>query len=58
MVSLAITDGSFNTIPSFLTHIKVLAVPRSIAISDPLNKSRFDKNDENIMIPLKYLMKK
>ncbi len=40
-VLMATTDGSFRTIPRPLTYTSVLAVPRSIAMSRPMNDILF-----------------
>lgn len=37
LVLMATTDGSFRTIPRPLTYTSVLAVPRSTAMSRPMN---------------------
>lgn len=41
LVLMATTDGSFRTMPRPLTYTSVLAVPRSIAMSRPMNDIEF-----------------
>lgn len=41
LVLIATTDGSLSTIPRPLTYTSVLAVPRSTAMSRPMNDIEF-----------------
>jgi hypothetical protein len=49
---MATTDGSFSTIPSPLTYTRVLAVPRSTAISFAGNQDIRFKPENFIEEPL------